>query len=776
MHCKGLCVFERHSLVVRIVVLLAGLFCSSWLFAQQNQQVSGRVEDYTTHTGLAGASIVLTGDSITEGTTSDASGFFIFNNISPGRYTLKVSYTGYETVWQELLVISARRSEVVITLREFQNVLDEAAVVSSRTQAYEPGTHSITNEKALRLPANFFDPVRVITSYPGVMTANDQNNTIVVRGNSPAGLLWRINGLDVVNPNHLANAGTFSDKPAAYGGGVNIISSQLMERTDFFTGSLPARYGNALSGVIDMKLRNGDTTDYHYTAQASLIGLDVAAEGPAGKRKNTSFLANYRYSTVGLLSNLGVKFGDEDIQFQDLTFSVNSTLSRGRSLSWFGFTGASKNVFEHKDPADREVEKDQYDIEYRSKNFGTGLIFNQTMRSVNLSTGASFSGSRQERDQFASPEIAAGIPKVIYEDRMAFDKLVLSAFGRMSAKVNNYLMETGIQVNYIQDDIALRNQTGLDPETRQGGSVEGLLLQPYAQWKVLLSDKWNALTAVRYVYFTYNQTASVEPRMALEFLPTSNSSFTVSYNLLSQLQSSATYVNSNKDLELTKSHHLDLGYTFVSGRGLRISSAAYYQMLFDVPVEENPSSFSWLNSIEVYPPSGLVSEGTGKNYGFEVLAEKSFFNRSYFIAGASYYRSQYKGSDKIERNTRFDGNYSLNVTYGREWSRIKKQSQRNVGVSSRLMYLGGLRETPLVAGVPDETRAFANKLNDYFRLDLRLNWRKNKNGYTRTFAVDIQNLFNVQNEAYHYYDHVKGKVTTQYQLGLIPVLVYRIDF
>jgi hypothetical protein len=760
---------------VRIFILFAFLFCCQLVSAQQSQEIIGRVEDQTTKVGLAGASVILVQDTIAAGTTSDASGVFVFKNISPGRYTVKVSFTGYETVQQELLVISARRAEVVVTLREFQNILDEVEVVSSRAQSYEPGEHSISNEKALRIPANFFDPVRVITSYPGVMTANDQNNTIVIRGNSPAGLLWRINGLDVVNPNHLANAGTFSDKPASYGGGVNIISSQLMERTDFYTGSLPARYGNALSGAIEMKLRDGDTTDYHYTAQASLIGLDLAAEGPVGK-SNTSFLVNYRYSTVGLLSQLGAKFGDEDISFQDLTFSLNTALSKGRSLSWFGFAGASKNSFEHKDSADWEVEKDQYDIEYRSKNFGTGLVFNQAVRNTNLSTGVSVSGSQQSRDQFASPEIIVGEPDVIYEDRFNLDKLLVSAFGRMNVKVNNYLIETGVQVNYMSDDILLSNQTGAAPETIDSGSVDGFLLQPYAQWKVLISDKWNALTAVRYVYFTYNQTGAVEPRIGLEFLPTLNSSFKVSYNLVSQLQSVAAYANDNEDLKLTKAHHVDLGYTFVSDKGFRFSSTAYYQKLFDVPVDGTSSSYSLLNSIEVYPGSGLVSTGIGNNYGLEVLTEKSFFDKSYFIAGASYYKSLYEGSDHVERSTRFDGNYSVNVTYGREWSKIKNQSQRSFGISSRVLYLGGLRETPLVAGVPDESRAFENKLNDYFRLDLRLNWRKNKKNYTRTIAIDIQNLLNTQNEAYHYYDHLKQKTTTQYQLGLIPVLVYRIDF
>jgi hypothetical protein len=248
------------------------------------------------------------------------------------------------------------------------------------------------------------------------------------------------------------------------------------------------------------------------------------------------------------------------------------------------------------------------------------------------------------------------------------------------------------------------------------------------------------------------------------------------------LQQSGTYLNNNQELELSKSHRLDLSFKTKIDEGYQFSSSVYYQKLFDIPVEGVSSSYSMLNSIEAFALPDLVSNGIGDNYGVELLAEKSFTDRSYFILGSSWYKSTYEGSDEIKRSTRFDGNYSINLTYGKEWSKMKKESQRAFGVSTRLLYLGGLRESPVIADQNsaytqyDESKAFENKLQDYFRLDLRLNWRKNKEGYTRTIALDIQNVLNTQNEAYHYYDHVKNKVTAQYQLGIIPILVYRIEF
>jgi len=766
--------------VKSLFALLSLLSCTLVYSQDLSQTLLGRVVDKF-DAPLSGAGITLLKDTTYVRVVSDQTGTFSFNNIQPGRYSLSVTFTGYQSSQQEILLSSSRPLIVSITLEELPSVLDEIEI-SANTMNPSLGEQTITIEKTLRVPANFFDPVRVITSYPGIMTANDQNNTIIIRGNSPAGLLWRVNGMDVVNPNHLANAGTFSDKPAAYGGGVNIISSQLLERTDFFSGSVPSRYGNALSGVVDMNLRRGDTVS-HYTLQASVIGLDAAAEGALGKKKNTSFLVNYRYSTVGLLSAMGVKFGDEDIRFQDLSFSVDSRLPKGRRLSFFGFLGGSRNIFEHKDSLDWETDKDQYDINYTSKNFGAGLTFNQSIKKVNVSSGIAVSGNDQERNQFASPQIEAGELGVVHTDQLATKKLLFSAFGRLQAGINSTLLETGIMVNYMKDEVSQYSQADNAPAADITALLlDGFLLQPYAQWRIFLSEKWVAQTAMRYMYFTYNGTGTLEPRLSFEYFPTWQSSVKFSYNLVSQLQQAGTYLNNNRELELSKSHHLDLGYTLNTDDGFHFSSTVYYQKLFDIPIQEISSSYSAINSIETIALPDLISAGTGDNYGAEVVAEKSFFDKTYFILGGSWYRSSYQGSDEIKRSTRFDGNYTVNLTCGKEWSKVKKESQRTVGISSRVLYLGGLKESPIMpdqnsaATQYDESNAFENKLQDYFRLDLRLNWRKNKKGYTRTIAIDIQNLFNVQNEAYHYYDHVKNNITTQYQLGLIPVLVYRVDF
>jgi hypothetical protein len=204
--------------------------------------------------------------------------------------------------------------------------------------------------------------------------------------------------------------------------------------------------------------------------------------------------------------------------------------------------------------------------------------------------------------------------------------------------------------------------------------------------------------------------------------------------------------------------------------------------LYGVPVESISSNFSVINILEGFAPANLVNDGSGVNYGVDMTIEKQFFGKNYFLIGGSYYESEYAGSNGRWRDTRFNGNYTTSVIHGKEWS--KPEKRRVIGLNTRILYLGGLRHAPVdVPGsldsgetMYDDGEGFSEQFKDYFRLDLRLSFRKNKPNYTRTFAIDIQNLTSQQNEAYMYYDFQQSKVVTKYQLGIIPVLVYRIDF
>jgi hypothetical protein len=203
--------------------------------------------------------------------------------------------------------------------------------------------------------------------------------------------------------------------------------------------------------------------------------------------------------------------------------------------------------------------------------------------------------------------------------------------------------------------------------------------------------------------------------------------------------------------------------------------------LFDVAVSANVYPFSVINQMDEFVYEDLTSTGFGKNRGIDLTVEKKFINQFYFLGGASWYESGYASANSVYYTSRYNGKFTYSLSGGKEWN---GKRNKTLGIHARALYIGGLRQ-PLVDEASSsaygttfysDENLYQVELPNYFRIDLRASWRKNKPGYTRTWSIDIQNVSNQQNVAYYYYDTFTKKTETKYQLGLIPVLVYRIDF
>lgn len=358
-----------NNLMIRTLLLF--LLSTSFIYAQElTSIVRGSVKDADSGLPLAQATVQLDG----KGGITDESGAFRFEGVEVGRHVLTVSFVGYQTlVISEILLESGKENVQEVRLGASGRQLQEATVSGSRPPTFN-SVQAITAEQTLRYAATYLDPARVATSFAGVAAANDQANGLVIRGNSPNSMQWRLEGVEIVNPNHLSNAGTFSDRPTSAGGGVNILSTQLLATSYFLNGAFPAQYGNAISGVMDMRLRKGNDERHEFTAQAGLIGLDVAAEGPFSKKSRASYLANYRYSFTGLLGSMGVNFGGEDIRFQDLSFNLHFPMKKGAKITVFGLGGISSNTFKAEpDSTKWEFYKDSHNIIYKNKMGAAGV-------------------------------------------------------------------------------------------------------------------------------------------------------------------------------------------------------------------------------------------------------------------------------------------------------------------------------------------------------------------------------------------------------------------
>lgn len=772
----------------QLLLVFGLLFCmASGLSAQEFTQIlRGKITDTDTGQPLVGASVQLLATDL--GATTDTAGYYRLEGVPAGRYQLQVSYIGFQTVIIPEVYITSGKEEIRdVTLNEQAADLDAIVVRAPRGDVYttSPTVKTLTVEETLRFPATFFDPARLVTTFAGVVQDNDQGNGISIRGNSPNSLLWRLEGIDIVNPNHTPNAGTFSDRVTVNGGGVNILSAQLLSTSYFYTGAFPAAYGNALSGVMDMRLRPGNNQQYEFTGQAGLIGLELATEGPFGPDTESSYLVNYRYSFVGLLSLLGVELGDEDISFQDLSFNLVFPGKKGSEFTIFGMGGLSENNFiAERDSSLWEIRKDRYDIRFESKMGAIGTTYKTPVGNRGLwHTAAAFSILESTR---LGDRLDDNYEPIRLEDDI-FDqsKLSIHSFYQYKANAANRV-KFGLNATLHDYDIRSQQSIDLVPVL---GTGNGWLFQPYVNWQSQLSAGLTTNVGLHYSHFGFNGSNAVEPRASLEWAAGAGNRWSLSYGLHSQLQQPQLYFSSasdrNQDLDLSKAHHLVLGFKKSLSTGSQFTTELFYQSIFDVPVSSQPSSFSALNLLEGFIDEALVNEGSGKNYGIELSLQQFVSNGFYYLLNGTYYESKYTGSDGIERDTRFNGNYIFNLTAGKEWRRLTRTGKDRLwGVNFRIAYLGGYRDTPI-----DETassaagrtvyltdQAFSTQQKSYFRTDLRVYLKRNKEDASRTLSLDIQNLTNAENTAYSYYDAQQNAVIVQHQLGIIPMLSYRVEF
>ncbi len=775
-------VFEFIAAQIRMIISRPACSRHTWLFlffllvaaspvgAQVEQTVRGRVTQAAGQS-LAGASVQLENQTGRFTTVTDSLGQFAIK-APASRYVLRVTFVGFLPHEEELLVSAGKAAVVAIALAESTTSLEGVEVIAQPTFSGS-GRISIPIEKALRLPASYFDPLRAAISHPGIVQASDQANSLIIRGASPTGILWRLNGLDILNPNHLANAGTLSDKPVSSGGGVNMLSAQMLDNTQLIVSAAPASYGNYAAGVMDMQLREGNRYAHEFTLQASLLGIDAAAEGPLSKTENSAYLVNYRYSTIGLLSQMGVPLGDEQINFQDLSFQLSWRGAKSQT-QFFGVGGTSRNVFEAKAVGDREVEKDAFDIRYTQRGLTSGLLHTRHGATTVWTMGAALSTKDQERAARARDPFAFGVNEDEFQAREHLLSGTVTAQTRLSKRwTTSY--GTMLSWHLWQQQTMAADATAV---TERDFTVRQSLYQPWVSATVALPGGLALEAGARAHISSRAQAGAVtrfDPRAQATW-QRGRGTWALSTALNSQSQP-LTVQADNPGLTPARAWHTNLSYTHAWATRWRWTNQVYNHRFADVAARAG-TNISLFNQFDEPTTAGLTNTSEGNVTGWETLAEKRFDNQLYVMVGGSWYRSRYRVGEGAWRRSRFDGGYTANVSAGKEWVRKK---DKTIGVHVRGLALGGQRTTPVVldgSGRPqsDDSNAFAQRLGDYLRMDARVVWRKNKPGYTRSLSLDIQNVLNIQNDGFQYYDRLQQRVLIQKQLGIIPILAYRVDF
>lgn len=778
-------------------LLLGGvmLFASTVsLIAQEvTQTVRGRIVDKDSQVPLIGATVVVIGSDPLIGAVTDENGLFRLTHVPIGRVNLKVTYIGYEDQTIPNLLVSSAKEEIVnIDLTESINKLDEIVIVDdySKTEALNEmaliSSHTFSVEETQRFAGSFDDPARMVSGFAGVNGGIEGNNDIVVRGNSPTGILWRLEGVAIPNPNH------FSDEGST-GGPINALSSKMLGNSDFFTGAFAAEYGNVTSGVFDMKLKNGNNEKREYTAGISTLGLDMTVEGPFKQGARASYLANYRYSSLDLLDRANiVDFGGIP-RYQDLSFKLNLPINNKHSISMFGLGGKSSITSEDTDPNDDTKVISKYIGENKLGVVGLTHMYQinneMYLRSSLAATGieATYDYSLPDDDSFTTIEVGS------------FKKSSYILASTLNYKVNaRHKVETGIIVTRFNYNLEANSfdydRDELMNELSDAG--HSYAAQAFANWKFRIGEKFTMINGLHYLHFLLNDNYSIEPRVALKWQTTDVQSFNVGLGIHSKLEPVSTYLakqynedgtsfQPNKDLELTKAAHFVVGYDNQVGAHTRVKVETYYQHLYNVPVENSYEiPFSLLNVSEGYITRTLVNQGTGTNYGLELTLDRSLYKGLYYMGTLSLFRSLYTGLDGVERKSTFDNNYVANLIGGKEFSVGAASKNKVFFVNTKLVLIGGKRYSPIKleesiekgTAVIDESNPFSVKGDGVFRLDFSLGLRRNRSRSTSEWKIDVQNVMNNQTVLGEYYVEATQSIENATQLGILPTISYKISF
>ena len=774
--------------------MTALLIASMWALQvqAQNQTVRGQVTDVASGEPMMGVTITVE-NGTTMGAVSDADGNFVIHHVPVGRHSVRATYIGYETLLLKEQLVSSGK-ELVLNLRMRENVAELGEVViKPRVNKQMPlnemaqvGARMFSVEEATRYAGGMADPARTASMFAGVATGGVTNG-ISIHGNSPQMLLWRVEGVEVPNPNH------FAEITEAGGGIFTSLNGTVLTNSDFLTGAMPAEYGNALSGAFDMKMRTGNNTKYEHAIQVGTLGVDFASEGPLAKGSKASYLVNYRYSFLEIAKKLhAINMENETLDYQDLSFKINMpTTTAGTFAVWF--TGLVDN-YENKAPDVSEWETlwDSNDSWSRQRNCAAGL--NHTYRfktGGTLHTSMAFTGIYRKLGVNDYDEQMTQMPDM--RGRNSQWNVIINAQHQHKFS-SRYTMQNGFEHQHLDF------HTWLDYIHETGGPLYRVydskgntgLTRLYSSHKLALTNRLSAVAGMNVMWFNLNDQWLVEPRASVQYRLTPSSTLSLAYALNSRKESTDTYFvtmddgNPNKDLGLTRSHHVSLSFAQRLGENAMLKIEPYWQWLFDVPVEVG-TTYSILNHRQFFQDRALVNMGAGRNYGIDLTLERYLKDGFYGMLTATLFKSEYRDAQGQWRDSRYDRRYITNIVGGKEWM-VGKARKNVFGFNGRLTLMGGDRYTPIPEGFtfedimkrPDKSVPEDDSLNPFTEQKgmnvgyaFSLKYTINKQRTSHHFILEYLQMRTFQGQTFDIHTH---KIVDKFTSLTFPNIAYRVEF
>ena len=769
------------------------------------QTIRGVVTEATTGEPVIGATVYV--KELNKGTITNIDGEYAFSTLPPGRYTLEASYVGFNPYTINEVLVAGNKEQIInMEMAEATQDLKEVVIrpdvkKEKAINLYAlAGVKMISMEEAVRFAGGYSDPARLVTSFAGVAGSPD-NNGISVHGNAPQSLSWRLEGVEINSPNH------FTDAFYMGAGAVSALNANMLANSDFYSGAMTAEYGNALSGVMDMRLRKGNNKNYQHALQLGTLGMEGTSEGPISKKAGSSYIINYRYSFTTLSRKIGLLELDGDqADFQDLCFKLNFPTAKAGTFSVFALAMQDKYWLD--DPDDPDEWCTFYDREYlesrqkmlvgglsHSIYLGKGFNWNTTM------AGSYFQNDGEDEyydPATITPELKYGVrmPYTVMRQKnsqLTFTTSLQKRFSehftsKLGVTYSEYLFDLNMKMTEIGQPLPDNYVYSADSHT---GLLTGYLSN---SWKICPQFTFNF--GVTSQYFKLNKETTIEPRAAMQWNPDYHNTLSLGYGLHSKMEkmdvyffkdpTTGTYVN--KGLDLSKAHHLLFSWMYRFNDHLNLKAETYYQWLYDIPVGADGSEYCVLNRKEVYVDRALNNNGKGRNYGVDLTLEQYMHNGWFGMINGSLYKAEYQNGNGVWFNTRYNRGYLAKVLGGKEW--MFGNNNRNIlNVSAKCTVQGGTRHTPVdvdktkalyEAGSPDvvfvESKSWTEQYDPMVMIDITVSYKFAGKGVDHTVAIEALNITGERPPYADYYDYKNHKIKA-YDSGLsFPNIYYRITF
>ena len=785
---------------------LNALFLTLPMALLAQQTVRGTITDKDSKQTIPFANILLKDSNPPIGTTSDENGKFTLSDVPIGKQTLVLSFLGYETFTLPNINVTAGKEVVLeINLVESFAALDEVVIVAEKrkeitvNEFVTVSARTLNPEQANLYAASIGDPARQVQNFAGVTGGGDDlNNEIVIRGNSPNTLLWRLEGVEVPNPNHFTRL---------TGGSVSMLSANVLAKTDFFTSAFPAEYGNGIAGVFDLRFRKGNNQKRETTIDVGVLGLGFSTEGYFSKKSKASYLVNYRYSTLGILEKLGLNLTDGfNPTFQDLNYNINLPTTKFGTFNLYGLLG--KNKSNSSETEDEDIDGNQSTDNFTNKTesdestFITGLghrvfIKDQTYLKTNITYS---SNDAKKNDVFQNTGVVGPLESESFDSKS--EAFRLSSF--INHKFNSkHTLRSGFTLSHLKEKNTLsftdKNDDGTLSTSKDEINGTANVFQSYVQWKYRMTENFTLNSGLHFLHFGKTNSSAIEPRLGLNYKLNNVHSLSFGAGLHSRAEQLPLYLTKdatntnflNTNLKLSKALHYVVGYNWRINKNTLFKAEAYYQHLFDIPVDNSgETGYNAINaqSFDIFEiaETPLTNDGKGRNYGIEFTLERFLNKGFYYLSTLSLYDSKYKVGNGNYLNTRFNGNYVFNLLSGKDFA-VGTKGNKTFGINAKFVLAGGQRFTGIdeaasIAGQTEvySTTPFTEKIKAYYRFDLGINYQWNKTKTTHNLSLNIQNTTSRINTTKldYFFDEVTNRIVTikSEQNGLIPVLKYSLNF